>query len=98
MTSASNFRPLTLAIATALAAAFSLPAAPAFAQSGYGDVGTTSMRDRRAKRLKELGKAKDEKAEAAAAALYPEATRESPDAKAKGKPATSFEFGSVFTA
>jgi tetratricopeptide (TPR) repeat protein len=84
MISVPTVRPLTLALASALAAAFAIPAAPAFAQSGYGDVGGSSMRAQRAKRLKELGKAEDEKAPEEAA-LYPEATRESPEAKSKGK-------------
>ena len=47
----STLRPLTLAVATALLAAF---AAPALAQEGYGKVGGNSAREQRAKRLKEL--------------------------------------------
>jgi len=85
MTSLSNLRPLTMAIATALLAAFAVPVSTAHAQSGYGEVGSDSMRARRAKRLKELGKGEEAKQEAEAVALYPQATRESPEAKAKGK-------------
>jgi len=87
MISVPTIRPLTVALATALAAAFALPATPAFAQSGYGEVGGSSMRAQRAKRMKELGKAKeDDKAkQEESAALYPAATRESPEAKSKGK-------------
>ena len=77
----SSLRPLTLAVATALLAAFSLPA---FAQEGYGKVGGDSAREQRAKRLKELGRDQAKKEEARPA-LYPNATRESPEAKAKGK-------------
>lgn len=84
MTSLSNLRPLTLAVAAALLAAFAVPTT-SFAQSGYGDVGSDSMRARRAKRLKELGKGEDTKQQQEAAALYPQATRESPEAKSKGK-------------
>jgi len=85
MTNLSSLRPLTAAVAVALLAAFAVPVPTAHAQSGYGEVGSDSMRARRAKRLKELGKGEETKQQAEAAALYPEATRESPEAKAKGK-------------
>ena len=75
-------RPLTLAVATALLAAFALPA---FAQEDYGKVGGESTRAQRDKRLKELGRGKEDKAKEDTVALYPNATRQSPEAKAKGK-------------
>ena len=84
MTSLSSLRPLTLAVAAALLAMFALPTT-SYAQSGYGEVGSDSMRARRAKRLKELGKGEETKQQQEAAALYPLATRESPEAKSKGK-------------
>ena len=85
MTSLSSLRPLTLAVAAALLAMFALPTT-SYAQSGYGEVGSDSMRARRAKRLKELGKGEETKQQQQeAAALYPLATRESPEAKSKGK-------------
>ena len=84
MTSLSSIRPLTVAVAAALLAALAVPVTTAHAQSGYGEVGSDSMRARRAKRLKELGKGEEAKQQAEAAALYPAATRESPEAKAKG--------------
>lgn len=74
-------RPLTLAIAMTLLAAFALPAS---AQEDYGKVGGDSARSQRAKRLKELGK-EEAKQEEVRPALYPAATRPSPEAKAKGK-------------
>ena len=77
----STLRPLTLAVATVLLAAFAIPA---FAQEDYGKVSGASAREQRAKRLKELGK-DEAKKEDARPALYPNATRESPEAKAKGK-------------
>src|SRR5688572_5482871 len=77
----STLRPLTLVVATALLAAFALPA---FAQQDYGKVGGESAREQRAKRLKELGK-DEAKKEESRPALYPDATRQSPEAKAKGK-------------
>ena len=77
----STLRPLTLAVATVLLAAFAIPA---FAQEDYGKVSGDSAREQRAKRLKELGK-DEAKKEDARPALYPNATRESPEAKAKGK-------------
>lgn len=77
----STFRPLTLAIAAVLATSF---AAPVLAQD-VGSGGST-MREQRAKRLKELGRDEDsKKAQEEAAPLYPNATRPSPEAKAKGK-------------
>lgn len=78
----STLRPLTLAVATALLAALAMPA---FAQQeNYGKVGGDSAREQRAKRLKELGK-DEAKKEEARPALYPNASRQSPEAKAKGK-------------
>lgn len=75
----SNLRPLALAIAAMLAISFT---ASAIAQ----DVGGSSMREQRAKRMKELGHDKESKqAKEEAAPLYPNATRQSPEAKAKGK-------------
>lgn len=77
----SNFRPLTLAVVAVMLGAF---AAPVFAQQ---QTGTESLRAQRAKRLKELGKDTEEKQAKAVeeAPLYPNATRQSPEAKAKGK-------------
>lgn len=75
-------RPLTLAIAATLVAAF---ASPVFAQQGYGQTGD-SARAQRAKRLKELGKGEETaKQQEAQPALYPNATRQSPEAQSKGK-------------
>lgn len=76
----SNFRPLTVAIVAVMLGAF---AAPVFAQQ----TGQESMRAQRAKRLKELGKDVDAKQAKVVeeAPLYPSATRQSPEAKAKGK-------------
>jgi len=75
----SNVRPLSVAISLALLASF---AAPVLAQ----DVGSSgTMREQRAKRLKELGRDQDsKKAQEEAAPLFPNATRQSPEAKAKG--------------
>ncbi|MCI4568004.1 tetratricopeptide repeat protein [Lysobacter sp. CFH 32150] len=77
----SNFRPLTLAVVAVMLGAF---AAPVFAQQ---QTGTESLRAQRAKRLKELGKDTEEKQAKAVeeAPLYPNAARQSPEAKAKGK-------------
>lgn len=82
-TNSTLLRPLTLAIAAALLAAF---AAPAFAQQDYGKAGGDSLRAQRDKRMKELGKGKEQaQQEEARPALFPLATRPSPQAKAKGK-------------
>lgn len=81
-TNSTLFRPLTLAVAAALLAAF---AAPAFAQQDYGKAGGDSLRAQRDKRLKELGKGKEQKQEEARPVMFPLATRQSPEAKAKGK-------------
>lgn len=83
-TSRSNIRPLTMVIAAVMLGMF---ATPILAQSDYGNVGTGSMREQRAKRLKELGKTTEEKQAKAVeeTPLYPNATRQSPEAKAKGK-------------
>lgn len=76
----SLIRPLTIAIAASLVAAFAVPVAAQEVGSG------TSMREQRAKRLKELGRDEESKQEQQEAApLYPNATRQSPEAKAKGK-------------
>ena len=76
----SNFRPLCVAISLALVASL---ATPVLAQ----DVGATgTMREQRAKRLKELGRDPDsKKAKEEAAPLFPNATRQAPEAMAKGK-------------
>lgn len=86
MSTLSSLRPLTLAVSAALLAAFAVPTvAHAQSGSGYGDVGSDSMRARRAKRLKELGKGEETRKQEEAEALYPQATRESPEARSKGK-------------
>ena len=75
----SHLRPLTLAVVAALSLAVIAPVA---AQ----DVGSGSMREQRAKRLKELGRDQDtKKAQEETAPLFPNATRQSPEAKAKGQ-------------
>lgn len=75
-------RPLTIAMAAALGMVLLAPVAAA------QDTGTTSLREQRAKRMAELGKGKKD-AEAKQAeqrpALYPNATRVSPEAKANPK-------------
>ena len=76
MNAPSHIRPLAIAVCAVLSIAI---AAPVFAQ----DVGT-SMRAQREKRLKELGKGKEDKKQEEAQ-LYPEATRQSPEATAKGE-------------
>jgi tetratricopeptide (TPR) repeat protein len=68
--------PLALAVCTIVAFATT---APAFAQ----DSGSTSMREQRLKRQKELGKAKESQDQKAEAQQWPNATRKSPDAEAK---------------
>jgi tetratricopeptide (TPR) repeat protein len=76
-----SLSPLTLAIIAVLSMSI---AAPAFAQ----DVGSTggSMREQRAKRMKELGRDQESnKPQQETAQLYPNATRKSPEAVAKGK-------------
>ena len=75
---ATPFRPLVLAVCAALTVAV---AAPVFAQQ---NTGSTSMREQREKRLKELGKKQDaDKKQEEAQQLYPNATRTSPEAEAK---------------
>ena len=75
---ATPFRPLVLAVCAALSVAV---AAPVFAQD---NTGSTSMREQREKRMKELGKKKDgDKKQEEAQQLYPNATRTSPEAEAK---------------
>lgn len=83
MTSANHsFRPLHLAVAAALALAVVAPIASAQSSDA------TSMREQRAKRMAELGKAKAEDGhqdEQKKAVLYPKATRVAPDATSSGK-------------
>ncbi|MEO5629869.1 MAG: hypothetical protein ABIQ62_08895 [Thermomonas sp.] len=77
----STIRPLHIAIAAALALAVVAPTVSAQQQAN-----SPTMREQRAKRLAELGKAdKDKQVEVEKAALYPNATRVSPDAKSSGK-------------
>ena len=74
-------RPLVAALCGALGLMVLTPSASAQQQSG-----TTSMREQRAKRMAELGKNKDaEQKTEQAAALYPNATRVQPEAKANPK-------------
>jgi len=76
-------RPLSFAIVAALAISV---ASPVFAQAQDVGAGGGTMREQRAKRLKELGRDQEsKKAQEEAAPLYPQATRQSPEAKAKGK-------------
>jgi hypothetical protein len=78
-----SLRPLSFAIVAALTMSI---ATPAFAQSQDVGAGGGSMREQRAKRLKELGREQDSKeAQKESAPLYPNATRKSPEAMAKGK-------------
>lgn len=82
-------RPLTLALAAAVLAAV---AAPAFAQNDVGNVGSTSARAQRDKRKAELNQSKSEgKAQAVAAPLFPDATRQEPDGKASSKVLKEFQ-------
>jgi tetratricopeptide (TPR) repeat protein len=79
MNASSHIRPLAIAVCAVLSLAI---AAPVFAQQ---QAGSTSMREQRAKRMKELGKGTDAKqGETQEQQLYPNATRVSPEAKAKG--------------
>ena len=74
-------RPLFVALTAALAFAVLAPAAHA-----QQDKASPTMREQRAKRMAELGKGKqDAKQEEQKPALYPNATRVSPEAKASGK-------------
>ena len=76
-------RPLSFAIMAVLSMSI---ATPVFAQSQDVGAGGGSMREQRAKRLKELGRdQKSEKTQEEVASLYPNATRQSPEAMAKGK-------------
>jgi len=76
-------RPLSFAIVAALSLSI---ATPVFAQAQDVGSGGGSMREQRAKRLKELGRDQEsKKAQEETAPLYPNATRQSPEAKAKGK-------------
>ena len=79
MNASSHIRPLAIAVCAVLSLAI---AAPVFAQQ---QAGSTSLREQRAKRMKELGKGTDAKqGETQEQQLYPNATRVSPEAKAKG--------------
>ena len=80
MNASSHIRPLAIAVCAALSLAI---AAPVFAQQ---QAGSTSMREQHAKRMKELGKGTDtaKQGETQEQQLYPNATRVSPEAKAKG--------------
>lgn len=76
-------RPLALALGAALGLIVIAPPSDAQQQTA-----SPTMREQRAKRMAELGKAKAEeekKAEVAAPSQYPNATRVSPDAKASAK-------------
>lgn len=76
-----SFRNIRRHALMALALAMALPvAAPVWAQQDYGNVGSKSMREQRAARRAELGKT-DKQAEVVQA-LYPQASRQEPDAKA----------------
>jgi tetratricopeptide (TPR) repeat protein len=78
-----TLRPLSFAIVAALSLTI---ATPVFAQAQEVGSGGGTMREQRAKRLKELGRDQEsKKAQEEAAPLYPNATRQSPEAKAKGK-------------
>jgi tetratricopeptide (TPR) repeat protein len=77
--------PLALMLVAMLSTAL---AVPAFAQQDYGNVGGTSLRAQREKRRAELNQAGDKKdgnSQAAAAPLFPQATRQEPEAKASNK-------------
>jgi len=80
MNASSHIRPLAIAVCAVLSLAI---AAPVFAQQ---QAGSTSLREQRAKRMKELGKGTDtaKQGETQEQQLYPNATRVSPEAKAKG--------------
>ena len=74
-------RPLFVALTAALAFAVLAPAAHA-----QQDKASPTMREQRAKRMAELGKGKqDAKQEEQKPAMYPDATRVPPEAKASGK-------------
>lgn len=75
-------QPLVLALAATLSMAI---VSPVFAQQDYGNVGTSSMRAQREKRKAELKQKGDAKSESATAPLFPNATRQEPDAKASSK-------------
>mgnify|MGYP001392187571 FL=1 len=74
-------RPLFVALSAALALAVLAPVAHA-----QQDKASPTMREQRAKRMAELGKGKqDAKQEEQKPAMYPDATRVPPEAKASGK-------------
>lgn len=78
-------RPLAASIAAALALALLAPVASA-QQDPTQTTRTKSMREQREERMRELGKGKqDEKQAEDKPALYPNATRTSPEAKSSGK-------------
>lgn len=75
----------TAAIAPAFAQ-MNAPAPPPQKQGAANSAATESMRSQRERRKAELGQAKNEgKAQAATAPLFPNATRQEPDAKASSK-------------
>lgn len=76
-------RPLAVAIAGSLLVALIAPVVGA--QNPPTSVGSTSMREQRAKRLAELGKSTDAKPAEQAPAMFPNASRVAPDAKAQPK-------------
>jgi tetratricopeptide (TPR) repeat protein len=77
-------RPLAIALSCALGLLVLAPFAQAQDSSGINQM---SLREQRAKRMAELGKAKQQDVQPAEAkvAKYPNATRPEPDAKASGK-------------
>jgi tetratricopeptide (TPR) repeat protein len=77
-------RPLAIALSTVLGLVVIAPVASA--QDPTSTTRTKSMREQRAERMAELGKGKDEaKPAEQKPALYPNATRVPPEAKASGK-------------
>ncbi|QIL19461.1 hypothetical protein [Thermomonas sp. HDW16] len=82
MTRFAQCPPFVVALTTALALATLAPAVQAEQENT-----SPSMREQRAKRMAELGKGKKEEAKQAEQkpAIYPNATRVSPEAKANGK-------------
>ncbi len=83
-------RPLVVAVATLLGMVLLAPAATAQQQSA-----SPTMREQRAARLQELGKAKEQPASEASAqaapARFPDASRVAPEAKASGKMVKSLQ-------
>ena len=78
-------RPLAMSVAAALALALLAPVASA-QQDPTQTTRTKSMREQREERMRELGKGKEEAKQAEdKPALYPNATRTSPEAQSSGK-------------